>query len=244
MLNRPFILKLFSIILILNPILRVIFLSIEKEFGIFDVLTRSISLPFYDFFNFWILFPISSIFLLYPNTFTFVFFIIIQIYSLIIHIGYESYSWPYLSKTPSIASLILLFINLITTLYFILSDEMRKIFFDKYIRWWERPSRYTINEPCFVNINSHVIHGILKDLSSDGSLLELESAISDKDKFKIEFDILDINISLNARIIRNITNEGFFRYGIQFQFKNFLEKFKINILIFYITLLKKYDKYR
>ena len=116
MLKRPLILKLFALFLFLDPLLRVVFLSIEKEFDFTVVLMKTLNLPIIDVFNFWFLFPISGLLILGVKNYTYIFFIVIQFYSLYFHINYTPYNWPYLSETPSVNSYILLIINMLHVL--------------------------------------------------------------------------------------------------------------------------------
>lgn len=244
MLKRPLILKLFALYLFLDPLLRVVFLSIEKEFDFTVVLMKTLNLPLIDVFNFWFLFPISGLLILGVKNYTYILFIIIQFYSLYFHINYQQYSWPYLSKTPSVNAYALLVINMFMVAY-LLMPRPREIFFKKELRWWERGSRYTIEEPCFVKVLDKEVHGKVCDISFGGALLTLDEPIEPGSIVKLDFEILEKNLSLNGQIVREVKMEnGETRFGIQFLFESSWQKFQLRLMMMSIAKLSAYEKYR
>ena len=120
MLRRPLLLKLFALFLFIDPILRVLFISMEREFPVLTVIQKTFELGAFDFFNFWFLFPISGFLVLSVKMYSYLFFIGIQFYSLYFHLNYEPYSWPYLSVAPSVTAYLLLAINLFIVIYLML----------------------------------------------------------------------------------------------------------------------------
>ena len=244
MLKRPLILKLFALFLFLDPLLRVVLLSIEKEFDFTVVLMKTLNLPIIDILNFWFLFPLSGLLILGVKNYTYIVFILIQFYSLYFHINYEPYNWPYLSETPSVNSYILLIINMFMVAY-LLMPRPRQLFFNKDLRWWERGSRYTIEEPCFVKVLDREVHGKVCDVSFGGALLYLDEKIETGSIVKLDFEILEKKISLNGQIVREVPLEsGEIRFGIQFLFENTWQKLQLRLLMMSIAKLSAYEKYR
>ena len=244
MLRRPLIIKLFAIFLFIEPFLRTAFISIESDFEFSTVIMRTFALDSVDFFNYWFLFPLSGLLIFSVKLYSYLVFIAIQLYSLYFHLNYEPFSWPYLSETPSLTAYTLLCFNVFMMMYLLLPAS-REIFFDKNLRWWERGSRYTINEPCFITINDNKIHGKVVDLSFGGALLELDDSIDTGSVIKIDFDILDKNIPLQGQIVRVIkTDDGKTRYGAQFLFKGFTEKITLKLLMLSVAKISDYAKYR
>lgn len=244
MLRRPLILKLFAIFLLLEPLLRTAFISIESEFDYFSVLQRTIGLSTSDFFNYWFLFPLSGILLLSVKLYSYIAFIAIQLYSLFFHLNYEPYSWPYLDESPSMTAYTLLCFNVFMMMYLLLPTS-REIFFDKNLRWWERASRYTLNEPCFVTFKGQQIHGKVIDISFGGALLELDDSLESGSEIKIDFDILGKNVPVDATIVRVLRpEEETTRYGAQFIFQSLWEKLRLRMLMLSVSKVGDYEKYR
>jgi hypothetical protein len=216
----------------------------EKEFDFVVILSKALALPVSDLFNFWFLFPLSGLLLLGVKTYSYILFILIQFYSLYFHINYQSYSWPYLAETPSLTAYVLLAINIIMVGY-LLMPRPREIFFNKNMRWWERGSRYTINEPCFVKILNKEVHGKVCDLSFGGALLNLDEHIDVGNIVRIEFEIVEKSFSINAQIVRlvNETSESV-QYGVQFLFEGTFQKLKLKFLMMTIAKLDAYEKFR
>ena len=243
MLQRPLILKLFALLLFIDPLLRIAFISIERDFSFLTVLNKTLHLGPVDFFNFWFLFPISGVLLLGVKVYSYLAFILIQFYSLYFHINYESFSWPYLSKTPSSTAYMLLVLNIGMVLYLLL-PRSREIFFDKSLRWWERGSRYTINEPCFVKVLDQEIHGKVVDLSHGGALIDLDHKVNTGDIVNLNFDILNSNVNLTAQVIREVRKGHHVYFGTQFMYQGLWQKIRLKFLMLSIAKTKDYEKYR
>lgn len=243
MLKRPLLLKLFALFLLIDPVLRVAFIAIEREFSFLEVLNKTLSLPPLDIFNFWLLFPISGILLLGIKSWSYIVFISIQLYSFYFHINYEPFSWPYLSKTPSATAYLLLMINFLMVLYLLL-PRTREVFFNKELRWWERGARYTINEPCFCSLIDKEIHGKVVDLSHGGALLTLDSEINKGDIVDLDFEILNQKVQITSQVIRRVLKNDKVYYGTQFKFSGFYQKLKLKFLMLSISKISNYEKYR
>lgn len=244
MLRRPLILKLFAIFLLLEPFLRTAFISIESEFDYLSVLQRTIALGSLDFFNYWFLFPVSGLLLLSVKLYSYIAFISIQLYSLYFHLNYEPYSWPYLDESPSMTAYTLLCFNVFMMMYLLLPTS-REVFFDKNLRWWERASRYTLNEPCFITFKDQQIHGKVIDISFGGALLQLDDLIESGSEIKIDFDILGKNVPVDAQVVRVLKGEDdSIRYGTQFLFSNIWEKLRLRMLMLSVSKVDDYEKYR
>lgn len=245
MINRPILLVIFAFYLILDPILRIAFIAINNEFTFVEVLFKSASLTGLDFFNFWMIFPISGLLLLSIKAYSYFFFVIIQFYSLYFHINYESFSWPYLSATPSTTAYVMLFINSFMLIY-LLMPRSREVFFDVNLRWWERGSRYNIEEACFITINDNEIHGELINLAFGGALVALntDQRFYTGDSGEIDFNLLNNNYKIDFEIVRILPFESGLNYGIQFNFKSKIEEFRLKILMLSISKIGKYLKDR
>lgn len=157
--------------------------------------------------------------------------------------NYEPYSWPYLSESPSSTAYLLLTINVAMMLY-LLTPRSREVFFDKSLRWWERGSRYTIDEPCFASVLDREVHGKVCDISFGGALLQLDETIEPGTIIKLDFDILEKNVSINSQIVRVIQVDGEKRFGIQFMFESTWQKTKLKFLMLSIAKIGNYEKYR
>lgn len=227
----------------MDPFLRATFISIERDFSLYEVITKTFELPLTDFLNYWFLFPISGLLLLGVKTYSYIFFIIIQFYSLYFHLNYESFSWPYLSQTPSITAYLLLLINMFMVVY-LLMPKSREVFFNKNLRWWERGSRYTINEPCFMHTGEIEIHGKVCDISFGGALLELDTHLDTGKSAILEFEVLNKPFSIRTSVIRLVDVQGVQKYGVQFHFKSSWEQLKLKLLMLSISKVERYHLFR
>lgn len=243
MVKKPLILKLLALYLILDPVLRAAVISIETEFSFFHVIAKTFSLDAMNVFNFWALFPLSGVLILTVNPLSYGFYIATQIYALFMHWNYTPYDWPYLAPTPFVTAYVLLFVNIFFVIYLLMPGS-RVFFFDKNLRWWERGSRFLVNEPCFVTYMDKEIHGKVKDLAKNGALLASDEPLSLGDIVQVEFDILDRKLSMGAQVVREAHTDGVRDYGVQFLFNGTWDKAKLRFLMLMVLLSGDYEKLR
>lgn len=244
MLRRPLILKLLALYLILEPFLRAVIISIETEFSLGAVIMKTFSLDFQNVFNFWFLFPLSGLLILSVNPIGYLFYIATQVYSFLLHWNYQPYEWPYLSQTPFVTAYILLFVNVFFVVYLLLPGS-RAFFFNKNLRWWERGSRFIIDEPCFFRHMDREIHGKVLDLGKGGALISSDEGMGLGDLVHLEFDVLDRNISLGAQVVREVPSDSEYRkYGVQFLFTGEMQKLRLRFLMLMVLMSGDYKKLR
>jgi hypothetical protein len=242
--KRPLLLKLYSLLLLLDPIIRLFFISLESEFPLSQVIMKSIDLGPMDLFNYWLLFPLCGIFILSVKTYAYVGFLSLQLYSLYFHLSYEPYAWPYLSPTPSMTAIAILFINLMFFIYLLLPAP-RQLFFDKRLRWWESAARFFVNTVCNIKLNGKELEGKLEDISQSGALISTTQDIPINDDVEITFNLLKRDLTIKGRVVRSIENdENLNKYGVSFHLFSFPEKVKMKLLVFDIARSGLYGQKR
>jgi hypothetical protein len=242
--RKPLLLRIFSTLLILEPVIKIILLSVQTEFHPMHIASRGLSLDAIGLFNFWLLFPLAGVLLIKLNPYTFIAYFVVQIYSLIFHLSYESYTWPYLSELPHLSSVLLLSINIILTLY-ILLPKTRELFFNQNLRWWERGSRFSVDRPCFVFADGNELKGHLDNISHSGALISCSEKLPMETTVDLEFELLDEPFKLKAKIVREVYNTQLTTgHGVQFEFPNALSALKLKIILFKIEGLGLLPKYR
>lgn len=244
MTKRPLIIKLLALYLILDPFIRAAIISIETDFSFWHVIMKTFSLDMLNILNFWVLFPLSGILILSVNPLAYGVYVATQIYSLALHWNYQPYDWPYLSATPFFTAYVLLFFNLFFVIYLLMPGS-REFFFDKNLRWWERGSRFVINEPCFFRRMDREIHGKVLDLARSGALVASDEAMELGDLIHIEFDVLNRKLSLGAQVVREVMADGpGHEYGVQFMFSDLIQKLKLRSLMAMVLISGNYQKLR
>lgn len=242
MITKPLIIRLFAWFLILDPVLRIAVMAIEKDFPFLSVFHKAKDLGMGDFFNFWFLFPLSGALLLSVKSISYLLFIALQLYGLYFHISYESYSWPYLSEGPTISAIVLQTINL-AFVFYILLPRTRSAFFDKNLRWWERGSRFSIGSKCMISINGENKSGTLVDLSYSGAMVQIPYPLKEDDQIVLDFEIMDKNLVINGKVVR-VIDQAQSKYGIKFNFINILQQFSLKFLLLTIEKSGSYARYR
>lgn len=239
MFKRPLLVKLFGSYLILEPLIRLILMSIEKDFTIFQIFKHTILLSPVDIFKFWFLFPLSGILLLSYKFYAYIIFMLLQLYSLFFHLNYEEYTWPYLSKYPSAAALVLLTINIFITVY-LLFPRSREPFVNRKLRWWETPSRILVNlnSKIFLDETSNEEEIIIKDISQSGASIIINKELQTDKTLKIHFTINNNNFEFDAKVVRLIDHEensNEYFYGVNFLNVNYITRLKLQVLLFNVS---------
>lgn len=234
MFKRPLLVKLFGSYLILEPLIRLILMSIEKDFTILQIFKHTIVLSPVDIFKFWFLFPLSGILLLSYKFYAYIIFMLLQLYSLFFHLNYEEYTWPYLSKYPSTAALVLLTINIFITVYLLFPDS-REPFVNRKLRWWETPSRVLINLKSLIMSEGVESQMMIKDISQSGASIMMDRELMNDLIIKVKFSINSQDFDLDAKVVRLIDHEeetNQFFYGVNFQNMNYFTRLKLQVLLF------------
>jgi hypothetical protein len=242
LISKPLIIRLFAWFLILDPIIRIAVMAIEKDFPFLSVFYKAKGLDLKDFFNFWFLFPLSGALLLSIKSYSYILFIGLQVYGLYFHVSYQAYSWPYLASGPTISAILLQTINLIFVFY-ILLPRTRVTFFDKNLRWWERGSRFSVDKKAMISINGQKKSGMVVDLSYSGAMVTVDYPLKADDQIVLDFEILNKNLVINAVVVRVIDQVNN-KFGIEFNFVNILQKFSLKFILLTIEKSKSYSKYR
>jgi len=211
----PFIFKVVIVFLVFEPFMKIIYLWMITDFSIFTVLDNIKRIPLgLKFIQFWILFPLSGLLLLFFRKMFFIIFLVLQIYSIFAHLTYQKFTWPYVSKAPHVSSLILLFINVLLIIYLFLSDE-RKRFADMTKVWWRKQRRVDVELSCkLISSENEVIDGKIQNISPEGAFICESKELNIGDKYLL--DITGKNISIHS-VVRNKRQGGSHNgYGVQF----------------------------
>ncbi len=240
--KRPLIFIILGIIHLLEPLSKILYLKIETGFSFSKVLENILAIEgLRTNFEFWFLFPIAGIALLTIKKWSYPVFVAVQFYSLISHLSYEEYTWPYVSEVPILSSLILLIFNIGMIVYFAL-PSVRRPFLDKTIRWWETYKRYAVNIPCeFIALkNSSSFKGEILNISKSGVFATCNNnEVHINDELKVRFHFYNLNFSLKAIIVSKHSYTDKTGWGIQFEFNDWREKFNLSRLINILKLAYK-----
>lgn len=235
MFKRPLLIKLFAIYLMCEPIFRTVLMAIEKDFTVFKIINHSLTLAPLDIFNYWFLFPLSGFLLLSYKFYSYVIFMALQLYSLVFHLNYEEYTWPYLSKYPSTAPLLLLFINILITIYLIF-PRTREPFMNKKLRWWETPARILVNIAGKITNHKSSKTINIRDISHSGLSVLTSEQLEINSHVEISFNLdgHDFNVLCNViRQVSTINNQYF--YGVTFVDLNYFQRVKLQIILFNLS---------
>ena len=142
------------------------------------------------------------------------------------NILYQWYTLPQMLSLPT--ALALSALNAAFGCYFLL-PEVRTIYQNKRLRWWEQKPRYEINLECRIQtaekskLTAHIV-----DLSEGGVLLKLENEKLEKDEtIELRFSRNDQMILIKARVVYCRGDGGF---GVQFIHNHQSHKFILGIV--------------
>lgn len=237
--KRPLLIVILGLLHIFEPISKIIYFKIKTGFSFSIILYNILALDhFTGIFEFWFLFPIGGIALLLVKRWSFPIFVFVQIYSIYTHLSYQKYNWPYVSEKPHITSVLLLLFNLLFIIYVFLPD-IRKLFFNPRLRWWEPKPRYTIKIPCIVTLPSDNSKkpGEIINISETGAFVNAPLDYKFDDIIHINFTFYNLDYYLKARVANVHTINGVDGLGIQFKFNHIGERLYLRRLTKALNLL-------
>lgn len=115
--------------------------------------------------------------------------------------------------------LIIYMVNIFIVVYFLI-PQVRKIYFDKKMRWWENKPRYSFQQPChFKKINSdktNAYQGDILDISEGGLFLKSDVLKPGSENIEITFRFMDYDYHFVGRTIFHDRTD-IIGFGVEFE---------------------------
>lgn len=120
-------------------------------------------------------------------------------------------------------------VNLGVVSYFMI-PQVRVLFFNRRLRWWEQKPRYFFEIKASLTTGSKALAGRILNFSEGGVFFKADAPLALDQKVRVEFEILDHKYSLPAKVVhrQSLGEPG---YGIQFFECNKAEKSSIKALV-------------
>ncbi len=214
-------------LLICEPLIKIIYLKFQTGFD-WEILMRTIfSIEgIINNFEFWALFPLAGYALISMKSWSFPFFIALQIYALYSYFTYEKFTWPYVDQTPHISVTFLLMFNSLLVFYFMIPANLRP-FWSRMRRIWRNTSRYSTSLHAQIRIGQDKkINTLITNLSEGGAFFTLEENLPLGQRLKIDITVDKKKVNLDAIIRRaQLANDEIqVGYGVEFKYKSKEEK--------------------
>ena len=216
---KPQIVIALAVLLMMEPIIKVLFFKASFGFE-WDIIIQNIFAlgGIKNIFNFWFLFPLSGIAILIYRKWSYICFLILQAYSLYIHLTYESYTWPYISKQPTTHSYVMVAISLFLAVYFIL-PEVRKPYFVKNMRWWEQAPRYKTQLSCLIHFQGDMTHETrILNISRTGCFVEGMGSVELSSIVNLSIPEIGDDMLVTSKVVSHHQFNGVKGVGMQFVF--------------------------
>lgn len=136
---------------------------------------------------------------------------------------YSFYSWTQLQTLASGVILISFYaVNVIIVGYFMLPN-VRKLYFDPRMRWWETKPRYMTDFTGHVSVNGKDVTGHISNISEGGIFFQTENQIPTDEIIRLVFNAADTEFSLDVVPVyrRGTVPAG---YGMKFTLNRETEK--------------------
>lgn len=107
-------------------------------------------------------------------------------------------------------------VNMMITVYFFL-PEVRRIYFDKKMRWWENKPRYHFNQSCEFKKNSEEksYAGEILDISESGLFLKSSALKNSSENVEISFSFTGHDFTFSGRTITHDRTDVI-GFGVEF----------------------------
>lgn len=207
-------LLIMGLLLCLEPLFKILYLSATTNFPIPKVIEISTSAEGLTLLEFWFIHPLAGIALMFPFGLSILVFISFHIYSLFTLLSFKQFTWPYISENPHPSAVILVAANLLL-ISFLLMPRYRKLFLGKTIKLFRQNNRFNSNIECKVFCNGEAINGQILDYSSGGVQIDTH-----KEQLPLGgFVTLEVNNKAipQVKVVR-LTDKG--TYGLCFYAEN------------------------
>lgn len=219
-------LYLLAVFLFLEPFIKIFYLKFTTSFE-WDVLLRTIfSIDgVIKNFEFWAIFPLAGYALISVRSWSFFFFIGLQLYSLYAFATYEKFTWPYVAEAPHISTSFLLFTNILIMAYFLVPAHFRPYWYESR-KIWRNTSRFGTSLKAFFHHQNETVNTTITNISETGAYFTSTKSLPIGHRMYIDLPINGQMRSLEAIVRRaqHTAHENYFGYGIEFNFKSNQEK--------------------
>lgn len=103
----------------------------------------------------------------------------------------------------------------ITLVTYFLIPNVKKMYYEPNIRWWEASPRYIVDISTKIFFDDQIMTGKISNISDGGAFLKSDGKIADDSLVKLEFELNNKILSLEAKSIFKIPSDN--SYGFQFQ---------------------------
>jgi hypothetical protein len=214
--------NIISLLLIAEPLIKVMVLKTQTglEWSLIWSNIMENSQTFTRFFSFWLLSPLTGIFLLTYSTTANALYFGLTLFKIFSLVNYEPFSWPYMSKHPHFSAYLYEGVNLVLMGY-LFYPVLQRFLLSRYLRnIWDARGRVECRIPAVVLFENHGLfsEGVIQNISSGGVSLRLaENVEKATRRGKIVFYTKEKHpLSFDFAIKAHRQNEGTTILGLEF----------------------------
>ncbi len=207
---RPWPIVTLGVIHILHPLLTFIFMGIALGDGFSQIFNQSSGA--WDNIRFWFLFPLAGLAIIAMRPWSYVVLFAVWAESFV----YNFKAWQ---AHPELLSIEILILNYLVSLFIIiyfLVPNVRAVYFNPRVRWWEQKPRFLFDIPCSVQADDKTYAGMILDLSVGGAFCALQKQYPLGTELMVKFEINQEPMRLKGKIVHERPEGEMFGYGVQF----------------------------
>lgn len=229
--HKPLIFTILSILCLIEPLIKILYFKVTTNFD-FDLIFQNLAqrTNFREIFDFWLVFPLAGLLLIKIRRFSYFAFMSLLVYIFYGILTYESYTWPYYSKTPFLYNYVVVFAALGVFIYFLM-PRVREPFFNQRVRWWETKARYPVNLECGLKNDHQAFASEILNLSLTGAFIKDSPYIKVGDKLTMEFSFDGNAIAIPVEIVHRNVASGKEGFGVKFNYKSFRQNVQMSQII-------------
>lgn len=216
-----FLVNTISLLLIAEPVLKVLVLKNQTglEWSLVWSNILDNSQTFSRFFLFWVLSPLTGIFLLTYSRLAYGLYFLLSIFKIYQIASFTPYSWPYMTKNPHGMAILFEVIN-IALMSYLFYPLLQRFFLSRYLRnYWDARGRKECQIEAQVYIEGHQkpVTGIIQNISPGGvSFVATDLGKLNYGKI-VFFDFEGQPMSFDFKCKGHRAMNSQFAYGLEFQ---------------------------
>ncbi len=215
MARKPWPIVILAMFHFLEPVFKILFYSLLWDMPVSRFLTyMQYQSSFGELFLFLGAFPIAGFAILSVKKWSIPTFFLVQVITVAGHIYYHRVA-PKAFPISLIVSVTVA--NLAVVTYFLM-PAVRIAYLDPRVRWWEAKPRYLVNLSAKAIQGKKSTEGNISNISEGGIFLTCtgKAALAVEEPITLQFDFLNLAMTVTGRIRHFSTGSGAHKYGIQF----------------------------
>ena len=217
--TRPWPLVVVALAQILTPVVSIIMNALIYHQPVSIVIRAAMMDGPWKAFLFFALMPIGGIAIFLVKSWSYLVFLA----CLAITTFSNFQSWQQNSTQISMWIMLAIFVMDCALVAYFLVPQVRTVYFNSRLRWWESRPRFTVNADCEIESAEGKIRGTILNLSTGGLFLQPATELPKDAEIRVNFSFFLMQFSLKGKVVHKASHG----YGIEWMSPSFKDRMRL-----------------